>query len=72
MRDVLPAPPDRARRWDDLEASWSFCSRIQRQYSAIRNGFLITDGDFGIRKSMLVQEDPAPQSLIAGCWISDA
>jgi hypothetical protein len=31
--DVLAGAADRARRWDDLEASWSFCSRIRRLIS---------------------------------------
>jgi len=35
---TVPAPPDRARRWNDLEASWSFYSRDRRSVIGNQNG----------------------------------
>jgi hypothetical protein len=37
----MPAAPDRACRWNDLEASWSFYSRNQRSVISNRKGLLI-------------------------------
>jgi hypothetical protein len=49
----MPAPPDRACRWNDLEASWSFYSRDQRSVISNQERLLMGLGDLENIKTRL-------------------